>query len=90
MARRGEREAYAPQVPEAACGPQKSPSPLTEITSVLGSTMKVIVPSGVSFGSVVFVTTPIATSPEAEVRCPLAMSPPVMMLLEILSQGDGP
>jgi hypothetical protein len=90
ITRRGKREAYAPQAPGAACGPQKSPSPLTAITSVLGSRVKVIMPVGVSFGSVVFVTTPTATSPDEEVRCPLAMSPPVMMLLEILSQGGGP
>jgi hypothetical protein len=58
--------------------------------SVPGSRVKVIVPVGVSPGSVVVVTTPTATLPEEEVRCPLAVSPAVMVLsAEILSQGGG-
>jgi hypothetical protein len=51
--------------------------------------MKRIVPVGVSFRSVVCVTTPVAVSPDVEVRCPLAMSPSMMTLLTILSQGGG-
>jgi hypothetical protein len=86
---RRQRDAYAPQVPGAARGPQKLPSPLTEITSVLGSRIKVIGPAGVSTGSLVAFTTPDATSPDEEIRYPLALSPPVMTLLEILSQGGG-
>ena len=84
-----QREAYAPQVPGAARGPQKLLSPLTESTSVLGSRMRVMGPAGVSIESLVAVTTPVATSPDEEIRCPLATSPPVMTLLEILSQGGG-
>jgi len=76
-------------VPGAARGPQKLPSPLTESTSVLGSRVKVIGPAGVSIGSLVAVTTPVATVPDEEIRCPPAMSPPVMTLLEIVSQGGG-
>jgi hypothetical protein len=76
-------------VPGTALGPQKVPSPLTEITSVLGSRMTVIGPAGVLMGSLVALTTPVATSPDEEIRYPLALSPPVMTLLEILSQGGG-
>jgi hypothetical protein len=82
-------EPYAPQAPGAACGPQKLPLPLTVMVSVPGSRVNVIVPVGVSLGSVVVVTTPTATLPEEEVRCPLAVSPAMMVLPDILSQGGG-
>ena len=51
--------------------------------------MKASVPVGVSLGSVVLVTMPVASLPEAEVRCPLAMSPAMMTLPETRSQGGG-
>jgi hypothetical protein len=86
---KGDGQGYAPQAPGTARGPQKSPAPLTEMMSVLGSTVKMMVPIGVSLESVVFATTPVATSPDDEDRYPLAMSPAVMMLLDILSQGGG-